>query len=73
MADLDSRYNHSQHEANIYGLWERSGGFNPDNNGTSGKKPFTIIMPPPNANDPLHVGHAAFLSIEDIPINQSIY
>lgn len=34
-----------------------------------GKQPtFTIIMPPPNANDPLHVGHALFLSIEDIMI-----
>lgn len=32
----------------------------------SGKKPFTIIMPPPNANDPLHIGHAMFVTIEDI-------
>lgn len=29
-------------------------------------KTFSIIMPPPNANDPLHVGHAMFISIEDI-------
>ncbi len=32
----------------------------------SGKKPFTIIMPPPNANDPLHIGHSMFVTVEDI-------
>lgn len=29
---------------------------------------FSIIMPPPNANDPLHVGHAMFVALEDILI-----
>ncbi len=37
------------------------------NNSTT-QQPFSIIMPPPNANDPLHVGHAMFISIEDILI-----
>ena len=32
------------------------------------KKPFCIIMPPPNANDPMHIGHAMFVAIEDILI-----
>jgi valyl-tRNA synthetase len=31
-------------------------------------KPFSIIMPPPNANDPLHVGHAIFVALEDIMV-----
>jgi len=31
-------------------------------------KQFSIIMPPPNANDPLHVGHAMFVALEDIMI-----
>ncbi len=31
-----------------------------------GQKPFTVIMPPPNASDPLHVGHAMFVTVEDI-------
>ncbi|MCJ7805289.1 valine--tRNA ligase [Patescibacteria group bacterium] len=37
---------------------------------SSGRRmpPFTIIMPPPNASDPLHVGHARFIAIEDILI-----
>lgn len=30
------------------------------------QKPFCIIMPPPNANDPLHVGHAMFVTVEDV-------
>ncbi|MFZ5376319.1 MAG: valine--tRNA ligase [Patescibacteria group bacterium] len=32
------------------------------------RKPFCIIMPPPNANDPLHIGHAMFVALEDILI-----
>jgi len=44
-------------------LWEKSGGFGPGKG-----KPFTIIMPPPNANDPLHIGHAMFVTVEDILI-----
>jgi len=29
-------------------------------------KPFTIIMPPPNANGALHAGHALFVTLQDI-------
>lgn len=32
------------------------------------KNTFTIAMPPPNANDPLHIGHAMFLALEDCMI-----
>lgn len=31
-------------------------------------KPFTIVMPPPNANGPLHIGHAVFVTLQDIMI-----
>jgi valyl-tRNA synthetase len=60
---MDTAYNHKLYEADIYKKWEESGAFSPD----LGKKakPFTIIMPPPNANDPLHIGHARFIAIED--------
>lgn len=34
----------------------------------SQKRSFCIIMPPPNANDPLHIGHAMFVSLEDIMV-----
>ena len=58
--------NHKEHEEKIYKLWEEAKAFTakPD----SSKKPFCIIMPPPNANDPLHIGHAMFVTTEDILI-----
>ncbi len=59
-------YNHNQTEDKIYSLWEKSTAFVPSSD--PGTKPFTIIMPPPNANDPLHIGHAMFVTVEDILI-----
>src|SRR3990167_11258381 len=67
--ELAKAYNPTEAEERIYKLWEESGFFNPDNLPDAKKRePFTIIMPPPNANAPLHVGHALFLTIEDILI-----
>jgi valyl-tRNA synthetase len=63
---MDKRYNHSKHESKIYSLWENSGAFTPKIN--KKKKPFTIIMPPTNASDPLHIGHARGFTIQDILI-----
>lgn len=70
-------YNPSQTEKRIYDLWEKSGYFNPDNLPSrtvlTGPQepslispPFTIIMPPPNANGRLHAGHALFVTLEDV-------
>ncbi len=61
---MDKTYKHQDYEAKIYQLWEKSGAFTPRR--ARGKRPFTIIMPPPNANDDLHIGHARFVVIEDI-------
>lgn len=63
---MEPRYDHTKHEKEIYQKWEESGAFTPKID--KSKKPFTIIMPPPNANDPLHIGHARFVAIEDILI-----
>jgi valyl-tRNA synthetase len=66
---MDKSYNHKVFEDKIYKKWEDSGAFSPDldpKNQTL--KPFCIIMPPPNANDPLHIGHARFVAIEDVLI-----
>ena len=60
---MEPQYNHQKYEAEIYKKWEESESFTPKIN--QKKKPFTIIMPPPNANDPLHIGHARFIAIED--------
>jgi len=59
-------YNPTETEKRIYELWEKSGYFNPDNLPRTDKGPFTIIMPPPNANGRLHAGHALFVTLEDI-------
>lgn len=62
-------YNPQETESRIYDLWEKSGYFNPDNlPDTDSRKPFTIVMPPPNANGDLHAGHALFIALEDIMI-----
>ena len=63
LSPVEKLYNHQKYEAEIYALWEKSGAFTPKVNKKI--KPFTIIMPPPNANNPLHIGHARFITIED--------
>ncbi len=62
--DVEKVYNHQGVEEPIYQMWEKNGYFTPKID--KKKKPFTIIMPPPNANGSLHVGHAMFITIEDI-------
>lgn len=62
---MEPQYDHTKYESNIYNKWEESGAFSPK---PKGKNPFTIIMPPSNANDPLHIGHARFVAIEDVLI-----
>jgi valyl-tRNA synthetase len=69
-------YQPQDEEGAVYDLWERSGYFNPDKlppiDSAQGKaartEPFTIIMPPPNANGSLHAGHALFVTLEDIMV-----
>lgn len=62
-----SPYKPEQTEGRIYELWEKSGFFDPDKLPDAEKRePFTIVMPPPNANGNLHAGHALFITLEDI-------
>ena len=62
-------YDSSATEARIYKLWEKSGYFNPDKlPDANSREPYTIVMPPPNANGDLHAGHALFITLEDILI-----
>lgn len=68
MAELDKTYQPNKVEEKIYKMWEKSGYFNPDNLPNRSKKTFTILMPPPNANGSLHLGHALTMTIEDIMI-----
>jgi valyl-tRNA synthetase len=67
--ELEKAYDHTKVEKNIYDKWEKSGYFNPDNlPGAKKRKPYTIIMPPPNVTGILHNGHALMTTIEDILI-----
>lgn len=61
-------YDPSETEDAIYKRWEDSGYFNPDNLPGDRTEPFTLIMPPPNANGSLHAGHALFVTLEDIMV-----
>lgn len=60
---MEKTYNPSKYEGKISKLWEEAKAFAPA--GDKGKKPFSIIMPPPNANGSLHAGHLMYV-IEDI-------
>ena len=62
---MDSKYQPQLIEEKIYREWEEKGYFKADVN--SDKKPFSIILPPPNANANLHLGHAMYV-YEDIMI-----
>ena len=62
---MDKRYDHRQFEEKVYKLWEKKGDFSPTSNPKA--KPYTILMPPPNANASLHAGHAMY-TVEDILI-----
>ncbi len=59
-------YQPGETEARIYEAWEASGYFNPDKLPGDRKEPYTVVMPPPNANGDLHAGHALFITLEDI-------
>lgn len=59
---LAKTYNPNEYEPNIYAMWESAGVFRPRGEGT----PYSIVMPPPNANGNLHVGHALGSALQDI-------
>ena len=66
MKDIPSRYNPKEVEKSLYSKWEEGGLFRakPD----SAKKPFTIVIPPPNVTGILHMGHALNNTLQDILI-----
>ena len=64
--ELDKNYNPSEIEGRIYEKWLEHKYFHaePDRS----KKPFTIVMPPPNITGQLHMGHALDNTLQDILI-----
>ena len=68
MSQLAKSFIASDHEANIREAWEKSGFFNPDNLKRIDQGSYTIVLPPPNVTDRLHLGHASMIAIEDLLI-----
>ena len=60
---MDKTFNPKSCEEKIYKMWEGGGYFTPKIDPK--KKPFSILLPLPNASDPMHLGHALF-TVEDI-------
>ncbi len=71
--NLPKTYDHKTTEEAIYEFWERNGYFKPANDPNEPdfdptKEPFVISIPPPNVTGELHLGHAMFVSMEDLMI-----
>jgi valyl-tRNA synthetase len=60
---MEKKYKPSIYEKSIYNFWEKNNLLAPSHN----NNPFTILMPPPNANASLHAGHGMY-TIDDIMI-----
>ena len=70
---LPKTYDFNQTEDRIYQMWEENGYFEPTNQPLDPDhdpsiKPFVISIPPPNVTGELHLGHALFVSMEDLMI-----
>jgi len=68
MKELEKTYNPSQIEEKLYQKWLDNRYFQADarRGKREGKKPFTIVMPPPNITGQLHMGHALDNTMQDI-------
>ncbi len=71
--ELPKAYDFQATEQRIYALWESGGYFKPHNdpnqpNFDPSIKPFVLTIPPPNVTGELHIGHAMFVSVEDLMV-----
>ncbi len=71
--ELPKAYDFKSTEQRLYSWWEKSGFFKPSSDPQKpdfdpNKKPFVIAIPPPNVTGELHLGHAMFVSMEDLMI-----
>jgi valyl-tRNA synthetase len=71
--ELPKAYDFKSTEDRIYAMWENGGYFKPHNdpnkpNFDPNVEPFVISIPPPNVTGELHLGHAMFVSVEDLMI-----
>ncbi|MDD6051355.1 MAG: valine--tRNA ligase [Clostridiales bacterium] len=64
--EMEKNFNPQALEGEIYQAWEEAGAFTAHR--VEGKKPFTIVMPPPNITGQLHMGHALDCTLQDAAI-----
>lgn len=64
--ELPSTFDPTTVEAGLYDWWDRMGYFRPSDDPNA--QSFVIIMPPPNVTGELHVGHALFVSLQDLMV-----
>ena len=62
---LEKKYNHIEVEKDKYNTWKEKGYFE---SGDLSKKPYCIVIPPPNVTGKLHLGHAWNTTLQDIMI-----
>lgn len=62
--ELDKVYKPAKYEHDIYRMWENSGAFEPKHRGDEAT--FSMVLPPPNANGNLHVGHSLMFAVQDV-------
>ena len=65
-AELPKQYDPQDAQRRWYDFWLEKGYFHADP--SSGKPPYTIVIPPPNVTGALHLGHALNNTIQDILI-----
>jgi valyl-tRNA synthetase len=66
MSEIADRYDPTRVEPHWYAVWEERGYFHAD--AASSKKPYCIVIPPPNVTGSLHLGHALNNTLQDILI-----
>ncbi len=67
MQEMPKNFNFSEAESRLYQWWEENRWFKPEVAGDDAD-PFVIAIPPPNVTGELHLGHAMFVSLEDMMI-----
>ncbi len=70
MSEMPKAYDFKSTETRLYEWWEENGWFKPECR-PDDAEPYTIAIPPPNVTGQLHMGHAMFVSLEDLMIRRA--
>ena len=68
LRELPKQYDHATAQQRWYPFWDQKGYFHSEPN--ADRKPYTIVIPPPNVTGALHLGHALNCTLQDILIRQ---